>query len=852
MELFNLGTRSRKIGLTIRRKISKDEYSMENVDDFFNDDEDDQENAYDDTTSGSNIFSSLNNNNTNTNNNSRQPEPNRVSSALNNNNVRNSNIKNRRHSRMSNSFIIDNLSSATDVQINYNDNTNIENAHNLDNDVIPTSGNMTITPPQSQVFLQRSTNNNQTQKHILPKNASSTLFKNYRTSNIPQNVINTPNYYTQDSNQNQLNTLNNNIPNLQPSTNISPNNNISQYQPYGDHGDGPQSDLPLDDIIPAPIDNNSPFINNEESFILPKKTTQLPLILITLAKIKKRLIYKKIWKLQILVFLKEQEELFVETNNPKRFIESSNHQLIDEIDRNKNIAEGEDEITTIEYEDHEIDEEEIRKHIDDLDKKEDGFELVSEEDEDYIDMETAGLSSSSSSDDDDYEDNQKPTHEQLEDAEKNMKMLKMLKFIKKQSSLMAATRARSNNDSSTQNLLTDSNFDIKTGLRKSKRIKIAPLDYWRNEKVVYTRKSKAPVLDIEKIITYEPTEEDFDENFQESTKRRVQNSKKRLDLKHRVENFSSDRPKGMRKRGRPPKPKNISTSTETSKDINEKLLSEIKSGSIEEAKWIKTGVLQNSSVNSQDDTDIDDKEIIAFSANSNLKEKTFKHGDEEFSLQIMSEKYKDLFASGIIKIPVGGKKNMTDSDHTFMNFHVIQGVLEVILNEKTFIVIEGSSFQIPIFNNYSFKNKGNNEVKMYFVQVSINNDILINEQTSFTNANIVSQNEDISKVSNNDDDDQFDFKIGNNHSTTIEDHSIKQVPDEQAPFIKMEQGADINVSSMEVEGGHVDGSDVNSNASILASNKIVDNILSSPNISRIKNLPINQSLTSMSMTDIGS
>nr|5T59_C Chain C, KLLA0B13629p [Kluyveromyces lactis NRRL Y-1140]5T59_F Chain F, KLLA0B13629p [Kluyveromyces lactis NRRL Y-1140] len=40
MDYMNLGVKSRKTGLTVNKTVQKDEYSMENLNDFFKDEQD--------------------------------------------------------------------------------------------------------------------------------------------------------------------------------------------------------------------------------------------------------------------------------------------------------------------------------------------------------------------------------------------------------------------------------------------------------------------------------------------------------------------------------------------------------------------------------------------------------------------------------------------------------------------------------------------------------------------------------------------------------------------------------------------------------------------------------------------
>ncbi|QLL30608.1 hypothetical protein HG536_0A04260 [Torulaspora globosa] len=274
-------------------------------------------------------------------------------------------------------------------------------------------------------------------------------------------------------------------------------------------------------------------------------------------------------------------------------------------------------------------------------------------------------------------------------------------------------------------LIGNGNFQRPEGVRRSSRVKVAPLEYWRNEKIVYKKKSDKPVLEIDKIITF-----DHDQDEEEERLLRGPKKQKKRTVRTRPYNYI---PTG-RPRGRPRKSK-----ASLIKDLNPNsdLLEEIRSGDVSAAEWLKFGILEakvNISKNQMSD------QIIAFAPNVSQSEQTKETGEEFFSLEVLFDKHKDYFASGILKLPTKGKKKLSDSFNAFVTFFVIQGILEVQLAGKSFIITEGSSFQIPAFNEYSFENKGNNEVKMFFVQVTIPTHRLEVEDDSATRSTTIEPN----------------------------------------------------------------------------------------------------------------
>lgn len=252
----------------------------------------------------------------------------------------------------------------------------------------------------------------------------------------------------------------------------------------------------------------------------------------------------------------------------------------------------------------------------------------------------------------------------------------------------------------------------KNGIRRSTRVKVAPLEYWRNEKIVYKRKSDKPVLEIDKIITYEHNEDDDEEEEYRSSKKKKEAAANKT--KTRPYNYI---PSG-KPRGRPPKSKQISN--DTLADPNALILKEIQEGSFPNSEWLKQGILQ-STVNVTIDKQQSD-EIVAFAPGLSQTEQLTQTSDDNFSLSILFDKHKERFASGMLRLPIKGEKDIADSHNAFITFYLIKGIVQVTIGENNFVCTEGASFQIPAFNKYAFVNKGKAEAHLFFVQVTVPED----------------------------------------------------------------------------------------------------------------------------------
>lgn len=237
-----------------------------------------------------------------------------------------------------------------------------------------------------------------------------------------------------------------------------------------------------------------------------------------------------------------------------------------------------------------------------------------------------------------------------------------------------------------------------TTLRKSSRIKIPTLDYWRNEKIVYKRKSDNPSLDIVKIITY-------DDNYRSLSSLNDNNTKEINNLDDTTE-FEPDEnitPNTFRKQH----------SRERNMKLRRDMVKDTRNGS-----WLRDGEF-NANIFTSKKLNNSVTETVAYGPGIYQMEKVKENDTEKYSLAITFDKHKDLFASGMLKIPINGKRTVTNSQNAFITFYMIRGILEVTLNKQRFIVTSGCTFQVPAFNKYSFKNKGGNEVQMFFVQVMV-------------------------------------------------------------------------------------------------------------------------------------
>lgn len=261
-----------------------------------------------------------------------------------------------------------------------------------------------------------------------------------------------------------------------------------------------------------------------------------------------------------------------------------------------------------------------------------------------------------------------------------------------------------------KDLLKDESPSTEGGIRRSNRVKVAPLEYWRNEKIVYKRKSEKPVLEIEKIITYDHDQDEEEEQLLKSKRAKKQVMK----TKTRPYNYiPSGKPRGRPRKIKPVDDQNIT-------DPNAPIIQDIQQGTYPNAEWLKQGILQ-SKVNVTAD-EKKEQNILAFAPGLAQTEQVTSTNQDKFTLSILFDKHKERFASGMLKLPLDGEKTPSDSHNAFINFFVVKGVVEISVGDNKFVCTTGSSFQVPAFNTYGFLNKGMTEAQLFFVQTTVPED----------------------------------------------------------------------------------------------------------------------------------
>lgn len=230
------------------------------------------------------------------------------------------------------------------------------------------------------------------------------------------------------------------------------------------------------------------------------------------------------------------------------------------------------------------------------------------------------------------------------------------------------------------------------GLRRSKRTKIAPLAYWRNERIVYSRAQTSTtnpdntlISDIRKV----PLQE----------------------IREVVHIPESVRKKTASKPGRPPK--NASTAARGRKPKARPVDYDYESDpEIEGSEWFRNKLIETEVFDSEVSRV---KRVVAWSPDGG----DFKSGQLElgnFKIATLFDSDSGAVGAGLLEFPIDGFKASQTTGNSMFIFHVAKGLVKVTLSSDTFIVTRGCSFEIPKKNTYDFKNIGRSAARLFFVQ----------------------------------------------------------------------------------------------------------------------------------------
>ena len=230
------------------------------------------------------------------------------------------------------------------------------------------------------------------------------------------------------------------------------------------------------------------------------------------------------------------------------------------------------------------------------------------------------------------------------------------------------------------------------GLRRGKRHRIAPLDWWRGERALYGKPDEptgdaltgvvAPVLKQVIRVPRAPGEGTF------SGMRRFR-----------------AKPAGYAQPGRPPGSRNyVPRLSPVEEDEDDEA-----AAAAWEADTDPYGRVMDA------DTNTEVTMRIACTAAGIRPRPAF---NQAFSYEKIFG-ISDFMAAGVLVIPEGGEKPAKPSKDNNYTFVVLRGVVQVMVHRTRFVIAAGGMFLVPKGNTYHIRNVSQREVRLFFAQARL-------------------------------------------------------------------------------------------------------------------------------------
>jgi len=230
------------------------------------------------------------------------------------------------------------------------------------------------------------------------------------------------------------------------------------------------------------------------------------------------------------------------------------------------------------------------------------------------------------------------------------------------------------------------------GLRRGKRHRIAPLDWWRGERALYGKPDEptgdaltgvvAPVLKQVIRVPRAPGEGTF------SGMRRFR-----------------AKPAGYAQPGRPPGSRNyVPRLSPVEEDEDDEA---------EAAAWEADTDPYGRVMDADTNTEVTMR--IACTAAGIRPRPAF---NQAFSYEKIFG-ISDFMAAGVLVIPEGGEKPAKPSKDNNYTFVVLRGVVQVMVHRTRFVIAAGGMFLVPKGNTYHIRNVAQREVRLFFAQARL-------------------------------------------------------------------------------------------------------------------------------------
>lgn len=248
--------------------------------------------------------------------------------------------------------------------------------------------------------------------------------------------------------------------------------------------------------------------------------------------------------------------------------------------------------------------------------------------------------------------------------------------------------------------------------RRSSRVRIPPLAFWRNEKAVYEKSRGDVVPTLKKIITVDEAPQPTRSRMPSRATSRKRNTSKTPQVR------TTSRPHS---KTRTPNIAEIFEDVEEEDEDEDEDERAVANSEYKGSEWLKNGFLKIDTFEAHG-SDVKADRLIAWAPGTENFSSSVVSATDNFKLAILFDKNRDFIATGMMLIPPGGVKSLKSTDSTYFVFYCISGIIEVTLSGSVFLIKKGCSLEVPMGNFYQFVNKGKKDATLFFVQTRGNPD----------------------------------------------------------------------------------------------------------------------------------
>lgn len=245
------------------------------------------------------------------------------------------------------------------------------------------------------------------------------------------------------------------------------------------------------------------------------------------------------------------------------------------------------------------------------------------------------------------------------------------------------------------------------GVRRSKRIRVAPLEFWKNERIIYSLDDT--VDERPKIKTIIQVDESAAREMEAAKRQALSEARKKAVKKSKKTTTGGAAKSKKQSQG---------DQKDEITEVDKKILANLrKKGTLVEKTFLEASVFPYPPENGERQD-----QLIAWGREYPLR--AAKGGAHQVASLFDADAH--FAAAGLLALAPHTNKPQKSSKHNHYFFFVASGAVHVVISDVEFTVVQGGSFVVPRGNTYSLANAlPDQDVRMFFVQCT---DTLSNEQ----------------------------------------------------------------------------------------------------------------------------